>query len=167
MALVVEDGSQVTGANSYVSLDDARQYVFERGGDLSTADDSAAEATILKAMDYLESFAERFKGTRVSRDQSLSWPRSDVWIEEWYWNPTEIPRQVINAQMALIYEINAGEDPFNPPAPTTMPVVRTKVGPIEKQYAAPASVSKVQKTSQSSVHIRMLLKQSGLSIVRS
>lgn len=42
MAIIVEDGTGVTGANSYISLADARTYATNRGFELS-ADDTIAE----------------------------------------------------------------------------------------------------------------------------
>ncbi len=164
MAITVETGAIVTGANSYVSLTEARAYATARGMALP-ADDAECEAVLLKAMDYLESFDARFKGVRVQRDQPLSWPRSGAEIEGWDWASTEIPRQVINAQLALIIEVNAGEDPLNPPA-ATLPTVRKKVGPLEVEYANPGSSMKVSKTAASTTLINLLLKNSGLFSVR-
>jgi hypothetical protein len=165
MALTIEDGSLVSGANSYVTLADARAYAEDRGAVLPIDDDDA-EVVILKAMDYLESFSDRFKGWRVERDQALSWPRSGIVIEDWAWNSDEIPRQVISAQLALVLEINAGEDPFNPSPSASLPQTRKKVGPIEVEYAAPRPPSKVSKASPSQTIINLLLANSGLSLVR-
>lgn len=164
MTITVETGAIVANANSYVSLDDARAYASGRGVTLSAVD-ATLETVVIKAMDYLESFSNRFKGDRVQRDQPLSWPRTGVTIENWSWSHTEIPRQVINAQLALILEINAGEDPLNPPA-AALPQVRKKVGPIEVEYANPTTVSKVTKTAASSALINLLLRNSGLFAVR-
>lgn len=163
MALIIESGHITEGANSYVSVEDARLYATARGISLPQ-EDAAVETLLIKAMDYLESFSGRFVGCKVSRDQSLSWPRRDVVIENWPWSATEIPRQVLNAQLALMVEIHAGEDPFNPPE--NLPVVSKSVGPVEVQYANPGKVSKVAKTSPSMTIIRTLLKHSGLTVVR-
>lgn len=166
MTITVETGAIVTGANSYVSLASARAYALARGVTLS-ASDPTLEPIVIKAMDYLESFGNRFKGERVERDQPLSWPRTGVEIENWSWSSDEIPRQVINAQLALIIEINAGTDPLNPAANTDLPVVRERVeGAIDIEYANPGNVTKVSKTAPSTTLINLLLKQSGLSLVR-
>lgn len=165
MTITVETGAIVTGANSYVSVADARTYVEARG-DTFTADDAEAEILLLKAMDFLESLSNRFKGELVQRDQPLSWPRTGVVIENWSWNSDEIPRQVINAQLSLVREINAGIDPYNPPSNDVYPVKREKVDVIEVEYATPGNVSKVAKTQQSQTHINLLLRNSGLTAVR-
>ncbi len=164
MALIVETGSIVDGATSYVSLEDARAYAAARGVTLP-ADDAEAEAIIIKAMDFLESYADRFKGERVERDQPLSWPRVGAVIEGWPWGPHEIPRQVVSAQLALIVEINGGADPFNPPA--DLPVVRERVeGAVEVEYANPGKVYKVAADAPSRTIINTLLKHSGLMLIR-
>lgn len=165
MTITVETGAIVTDANSYVSLTDARAYVAARGGVLSAVD-ATAEAVLLKAMDYLESFDGRFKGDRVERDQPLSWPREGVIIEGWEWGSDEIPRQVIAAQLALVWEVNAGEDPNNPSA-ATLPVIRERVeGAVEVEYANPGVAMKVSKTQASRTIINTLLRNSGMFAVR-
>lgn len=163
MTIVVEDGSIVTGANSYVTEAEFIAYADARGVTIGTADDP--ETLLIKAVDYLESFSPRFKGDRVERDQPLSWPRSGAVIEEWEWSNGEIPRQVINAQLALAFEIHGGEDPFNPS--TNMPVVMERVeGAVQVQYANPGTSFKVSKTQQSRTIINLLLKNSGLFAIR-
>lgn len=166
MALIIEDGSLVAGATSYVNLTEARAYVAARGAALSAVD-ATAEIVVLRAMDYIESFTTRFKGDRVDRDQALSWPRSGVTTESWSWSSTEIPRQVLNAQLALILEINAGEDPFNPSPSAVLPVIRKRVeGAVEIEYANPGQALKVSKTQPSQTQINLLLKNSGLFAIR-
>ncbi len=49
MAIVVEDGTQVAGANSYVSESDLTTYASDRGVALSETE----SVLIIKAMDYL------------------------------------------------------------------------------------------------------------------
>jgi len=165
MTITVEDGTLVAGANSYVSVADAWDYAQARGISLPT-DDAEIEAIILKAMDYLEAFDGRFKGDRVERDQALSWPRDGVEIEGWEWSSDEIPRQVLNAQLALIIEINAGEDPHNPSG-ATLPVIRKRVeGAVEVEYANPGVPMKVSKTQASRTIINTMLRNSGLFAIR-
>lgn len=161
MSIVIEDGSIVTGAKSYVSVADLQAYTSARN--IIIAEDESA--LLLKAMDYLESFDGRFKGKRVSRDQPLSWPREGATIEGWEWGANEIPRQVLNAQISLCVEIAGGEDPRNP-SQAALPVVKEKVDTLEVEYANPGQALKVSKTQASSTHIRLLLNSSGMFVVR-
>jgi len=165
MALIIEDGSQVSGANSYVTLAQVRAYGLSRGVALSEAD-ATLEAQVIESMDYLESFADRFKGELVARDQPLSWPRIGAYIEGWNWTSVEIPRQVLNAVYSLVLEVHAGEDLFNPTA-AALPAIKKRVeGAVAVEYANPGQSLKVKKTQKSRTHILLLLRNSGLSAVR-
>jgi hypothetical protein len=72
MALVVEDGTGVDGANSYVTLLEASAYHTTMGNDW--ADD---EPALIRATRYIDNRYRRFwPGTRVyGRLQGLDWPR--------------------------------------------------------------------------------------------
>ena len=137
MTLTVETGAIVTGANSYVSRADAIAYASDRG--VALADSTATDAILIKAASYLESYRNKFKGELVSRDQPLAWPRYDAVIEGFSWATDEIPRQVVNAQLAVLLEINAGDDPFNP-TPVVGPVTeKTVSGAVTVRYASGTS----------------------------
>lgn len=166
MALTVEDGSIVTGANSYVTLAAARSYAAARGATVPVAD-ADLEVMVIKAMDYLESHRDQFLGDSVERDQPLSFPRSGVVIEGWEWSKTEIPRHVISAQLAVLLEVAAGIDPFNPPL-AVQPVIKRRVeGAIELAYASPsAGGMKISKDREADVLLRLLLRKSGLFAIR-
>lgn len=78
MALIVEDGTIVTNANTYVSVTDVDTYCENRG--LTTwsnsYDDDAKEQAILRAMDYIEALF--WKGLKANESNALEWPRSGV-----------------------------------------------------------------------------------------
>ncbi len=166
MTIIVETGAVVAGANSYVSLADARNYASARGVTLSAVD-ATLEPMVIKAMDFVESHSAEFIGERKTRDQPLSWPRTDAVIEGWTWSNAEIPRQLINATLAVVLEVNAGTDPFNPPA-ATLPTIKERVeGAVELAYASPRGGDlKISKERAAMVHLRALLRNSGLFAVR-
>ena len=118
MALIVEDGSLVESANSWVSRETFIAYALARG--VTVADDAETDAKLIKACDYINGLEPNLKGCLVERDQATAYPRSGLEIEGWYWTASEIPRQVL----------------------------------------------KVNKEQPSQVHIKLLLKHSGLSVVR-
>jgi hypothetical protein len=109
MALVVEDGTSVAGANTYVSLADAREFALDRGVTLP-ADDPTASALIIKAMDYIESFRSQYQGTKTSSTQSLQWPRNCVEIDGDPFPNDSIPAELIAAECQGVMEIFAGAD---------------------------------------------------------
>lgn len=138
MALVVEDGSQVTGANSYISLADARAYAVARGKTLSAVD-ATAEAALIKAMDLIESYRARFQGTKVSRDQALQWPRTGVVVDTFTIDDDEIPECLPQAQAALAIEAQTTELFANSDG---RQIVRERVeGAVDVQYSESGSES--------------------------
>jgi hypothetical protein len=131
MALIVEDGTIVTGANSYVSVANARTWATLRGQTFTGAD-SVVEARLVNAMDVLEGYRDRWKGAKTDEDQSLQWPRADVWIDGVEFPDDEIPSELVAAQIQLAYDSETY--PLQPTG-TGREVVRQKVDVIETEYA--------------------------------
>ena len=94
MTIVVEDGTNVADANSYVSVAELDAYAIERGIVLPV-EELAKEILLIKAMDYLELSDNDYTGTRSYSDQSLSWPRTS------YSMILGIPKELKKAQMVL------------------------------------------------------------------
>lgn len=137
MPIVVEDGSIVSGANSYVSEAELIAYAAARGITL-TAD---PEILLIKAMDYLESL--NYKGYKKTRLQPLQWPRCGVIIDCYCFPSDEIPQELKNAQMSLAISIDAGDDPL---ATQSQSVKREKVDVIEVEYMDGSSSSPIIKS---------------------
>ena len=162
MQTIVEDGSLVSGANSYIADIELTTYAQDLGITLTASE----SILIAKAMEYFESLDGRFVGNRVERDQAVSWPRTDVILENWGWAHDEIPRQVINAQLALCIEIDSGEDPHNPSSAPLPTIMKRVEGAVTVEFANPGQALKVSKTQPSKTHIRLLLKNSGMFAIR-
>jgi hypothetical protein len=97
MAFTVEDGTVVAGANSYVSLAYANTHHTDRGNTAWTGADSAKQACLIRATDYVDKrFGLLFKGRRKSNDQSLEWPRVEAWRADGFEIP-EMPDQLLKA----------------------------------------------------------------------
>lgn len=147
MALIVEDGTGLPNAESYVSVADCDTYHSNRGNtswaSLSTA---AKEQNLRKATDYMvEVYRERWKGTRVNANQSLDWPRNYVLREDYvyqtengaaiiggyfYYPSDEVLREIKDACCILALKANAGD--LNPDL--SQNVVREKVDVLEVEY---------------------------------
>lgn len=167
--MIVEDGSLVANANSYVSRADYIAYALTLG--VTIADDATADAQLVKAAEYIDRHEANLNGWRVDRDQAMAFPRYDLYIDGWYWTAEEIPRQVIQCQMAFALDVNAGIDIFNPPQNPGIGVKSERVeGVVTVEYAV--SDGKGQKLSRSSTGdalLSSLLKSNGLfsiSLVR-
>lgn len=140
MALVIEDGTGKADATSYVTVAEARAYATARGVTLP-ADDSAVEAQLTQAMDYLEAQRGRYQGyktwpvgTTAHPDaQGLQWPREGVIIDCHYQLPNNvIPGELKKAQMQAVLEIQAGLSLM--PSGDGRVVKREKVDVIETEY---------------------------------
>ena len=100
MSLTVEDGSLPSAANSYVSVSDTRTFAAARGITLP-ATDAAVEVLLVKALDYIEALRAEFKGSKLSADQALQWPRQGVFVDGFAVAPTTIPAVLPKAQAQL------------------------------------------------------------------
>lgn len=132
MALIVEDGSNIANANSYAALTTARAYASARGLSLP-ADDAQLEALLIQAMDYVEAQRSRFQGVKANATQALQWPRTDVVIDGVDFPANAIPVELVNAQIRLAVEANAGVDLM--PTQSGPFVVEDTTGPLTTKYS--------------------------------
>jgi hypothetical protein len=166
MALIVEDGTIVPNANSYVTRSDYIIYAAAVG--VTVADDASADVQLVKSAEYIGRHEANMKGYRTLRDQPIAFPRHNVLIDDWYWTGTEIPRHVILCQMAFALDINAGVDLYNRPRnPSMTNIVKSKrvEGAVSVVYAdTNSSGQKLSATSTGDALLASLLENNGLSI---
>ena len=153
MALIVEDGSIVTGANTYVTDAEYVAYAAARGKTIaSTA--ANREIQLIKAMDYIESHRAKFKGTKFSQDQALQWPRYGVYIDSYYLDSDAIPVELKSAQMEAAIFINSSEILKSG---TTQNIQREKLASLEIAYFSGGSYE-VTRTDTVDAYLDVLLK---------
>lgn len=129
MALLIEDGTAVVGANSYLTVAELRAYAVLRGLTLPT-EDSEVEALLVKACDYLE--LKSYIGDRASDKQGLSWPRTSIYDPTWKYID-KIPTCLKTAQSLLAVEAINGE---LSPAVRPNEYVQTKIDIMYIKYAS-------------------------------
>lgn len=112
MALIVEDGTIVTGANSYCNLDYIKFYCVSRGLELP-ANDIVIEQAALMAMNYIESKCEYFDGHVSVKTQELSYPRKNAVYNGYPLDVDEIPDAVKKALAHATYLVTDDVD-FQP-----------------------------------------------------
>lgn len=161
MALTVETGAIVTGAESYVSAADCTTYHTNRGNTAWTGTDAVKEAALRRATAYLDGhYRARWKGCRVyPLTQALEWPRAGVRIvdEQVYYDVppsfydseysgflaiTTIPQRLKDACCELALRALSGDlaEDF------TSGVKREKVDVLETEYfqgAAPGTTYRI------------------------
>jgi len=136
VAIIVETGEIVAGANSYISEADLIAYASARGytfvGDV--------EVMIIQAMDYIESL--NYQGWKVEKDQPLQWPRNGVNIDGYCIENDVIPQALINGLAQTAMAIDQGNSPLiDSPRKT----IKEKVGEIEVQYSESSSSTVVNR----------------------
>lgn len=135
--LIVEDGSGVPDANSYVTVAEYMAYATPRGVSLPVSD-AECETQLIKATDYLE--IQCWRGIPTYDDQSLAMPREEIYINCSPIASDVIPGKIKLAQMQLALQVNDGVDLMPTVVGGSASVVREKVGPLETQYATSLTV---------------------------
>lgn len=160
--LIVEDGSIVTGANSYISESEYSAWANARFGDSREtlpANDAAIEALVLRAMDYFEQL--NFIGRKQTQDQPLQWPRSFVVIDGYGIQPDTIPDEVKNAIYELTYAEEKGEGELNT---IDRKAESEKVGPIAVTYSTSSASREINPSVGRA--LRKILAFTGMRVYR-
>ena len=140
VTLTVEDGSIVTGSNSFVTEDQIVSYAADRGVTLPTTSDEELDAVAvlgIKAVDYLRT--QPWKGEIVETTQMMPFPRKNMNTTPSF-PENAVPFAVIEAQLQLALLSNAGVVlvPFSMGTGT---LIKEKIGPIENVYSEKTGVS--------------------------
>jgi len=146
MAFIVEDGTGVADANSYVTVEFADSYFADRGNEVWDAitDDADKEKLLVRATDYVEKiFGRRFIGEMTDMTYPLSWPRT-------YADPYAVDAIPLLLKKAVCeYALRANDGPLMPdPAVDatgfSMVTTRKAVGPIEKEFRVAGGAGRPQ-----------------------
>lgn len=141
MSLIVENGTVVAGAESYLAVTDADTYHANRGSAAWAAlTTTAKEQALRQATDYMvEVYRHAWTGYRFTATQALDWPRSYVPIPdavsgygpyEAMVAPNIVPTEVKNACAILALKASAGD--LMPDLAQNK--IRQKIGPLEVEY---------------------------------
>jgi hypothetical protein len=111
MALIVEDGTGLADADSYISLVDARAYALKYGYTLPV-DDTQADIFMRKAALYVDLFEGSYSGERLVDTQALAWPRVNSYKcagrDQIYLPSDAVPTEIQNAQVIAAHFYAAG-----------------------------------------------------------
>ena len=135
MALVVETGGIVSGANTYVSLADFKAWADARG--IAYGTDETVTQQIFRAMDYVESL--NFKGLKHTEEQPLQWPRDMVYIDSYSVNSDEIPPQL---KLAVYEAIKIEIDGDSKLSASDRETISETVGDISITYKSSSSMKR-------------------------
>lgn len=135
MALIIEDGTGKTDAQSFVTAVELTAYAVARGVTISGDIDSL----LVKAMDYFVSREGDLSGSRTfPAVQALPYPREGVYIYDSLIANNVVPTPAKNAQMAIALELQ-NSDLLGA---TGQDVKREKVEGLEVEYFSGGAQSK-------------------------
>lgn len=141
MALVVEDGTGKSDAESYSSVADADSYHANHSGstDWSGATTETKERALRLATQWIDTtYHDRWDSLRWGDTQRLAWPRSGVVIDGIPYDPDELPRALLEATAELALKNVQGDTLFADMADEgVLSSQSVRVGPIteSKTYA--------------------------------
>ena len=127
MAIVVEDGTLVSGANSYITLAEYKAWADERG--ITYGSDSLLSQQLFRAHDYFETL--RFRGLKSDELQAMQWPRDQVLIDGYAVESFEIPKEV---KLAIYELIKIEADGDSKLSPSEREVLSEQVDSIKITY---------------------------------
>lgn len=149
MALIIEDGTEVVGANTFVDVADYVGYWDDRFDETASDKTSQAKisASLIKATAYMGyTFRDRWKGARVTSTQDLDWPRKNVFLEDTgvkvEIDNATIPQEVKDAELELA-KIAVDDLDLAPALDRGGQLESFKVGPLEIKYFGRAVPQKV------------------------
>ena len=98
MTLIIEGGTGVIGAESYVSVADAqaRAGLYQWSFPEETEE---AEQVLRRGAMYLEQYRNRYQSVKMTSGQGLQFPRDVVYIDNVLQDPAIIPQLLIDAQI--------------------------------------------------------------------
>jgi len=135
MALIVENGTLVANANSYVSIAEFTAWADARGVTYPSLPE--LQQKILRAMDYIESLD--FVGQKHEETQALQWPRDYVYIDGYSIESDEIPPEVKRA----VYEATKVEiDGDSRLTASERETTSEKIGDIAVTYSSSAGMKR-------------------------
>jgi len=142
MAIIVEDGTRVPGAEAFSSVATFKTQSDNFGYDYATFTDMQIEVSLRKGCLYLkQDYRMRWKGVRTSATQAQDWPRAGVSTEpvpygagyaaRYVVPPDTVPAEVVSANIILAQKALSGTELF---PDGTQKAAQETIGPITVKY---------------------------------
>ena len=132
VTLIIEDGTGVADANTYISLIDARTLAEQYGWALPALDDDANVA-LINGYNYLNTLESGMCGTRSYEDQTGAFPRDDCSCGNFAIASDVIKAEVKQAQARAAVTFGVGTD-VNPDSDGKNVASETVTGAVSVSY---------------------------------
>jgi len=159
MAFVLEDGTGIDGANSYVSSDFYKDYVKDRGR-TTTLGGSAINALLIQATDMVEArWLCKVTEDPLSETQGLTLPTANCEVTDVLRSAIVLYAEHIANPDNSLFSTQSERGPVSKE--------RSKVGPIEEEFEYDTTKSRVgttyQKIPTADLQMKKFLRSIGLS----
>lgn len=147
MPLIVEDGTGLPDAESYISVEEFKSYADAHGLPYSTSTDVQIEAGLRRGTAYIDGkytmqnscgrWESMFSGAKAQgRAQALQWPRSGATDSDGMQIASnEVPREIKGATAEAALREIALPGSLSPDYVAARSIKREKVGPLETEFA--------------------------------
>ncbi len=152
--LIIEDGTGVSGANTYVTDVEYAAYAAARGLTIGS-DAPAREIELIQSMDFLFSREKDLQGQRSVNAQENIYPRKNVFIRDIKLDKDAIPIELKNAQMEGGVASNSQKLLINA---TVQNVSKERLGQLEVEYFSGGSFENI-RLDRVINYLKPLLKQ--------
>lgn len=139
MALVVEDGTGVSDANTYVDVDyvdsycELMNYTAWTGAEDTELETTKKESAIYRAMQFFETLS--YAGVKTNYENPLSWPRQYIYLDTGDLFPDdEIPEDLKRAVCEGAYLEYSSSGSLFVAGGDTKRVKRKKIDVLETEY---------------------------------
>lgn len=137
-SIVVEDGTGLSTANSYMSSTTANGHLEEWYKILGlSAAPTVGDIDCTTGTYWLDTeFVNRWKGFRLNQDQALAFPRVGIVdFDGWYVDSDEVPAKIVVAASIMAYYANTEASSIMPnqSSPGTIKREKKKAAVIEKE----------------------------------
>ncbi|WP_212625075.1 DnaT-like ssDNA-binding protein [Pseudomonas sp. PP3] len=137
MALIIEDGTGKSDAESYASAEDLAMYAVKFGVAIPT-EVPAQEALLRRSALAMDGMT--WKGRKSNSVQALSWPRRGVELDYEIKPDNYLPARIQYGQMALAAEIH--QDDIDPVEKRKGAITLERVeGAVTREYATIPNIS--------------------------
>lgn len=131
IVLIVEDGTGLPNANTYIDVIFLQTYAENMNVDLPI-DTEEVKSLILQAMPFIES--QNYQGIKANGTQALKWPRKRVRADGYDIPFNVVPTDIKNAQAQAALLISQGVE-LMPTGSTSGAITEETVGPITTKYS--------------------------------
>lgn len=146
MAFLVEDGTGLAAANSYVSVANAEAYADDRGLTFTSGSTANKQSALVRATAAIDAeYGALFSGWRANdRSQALEWPREDAYDrEDNLIANNEIPDELVEATIEGAVRELATPGSLMPDLGRGGEIKRVRAGSVEVEYSDAASATTV------------------------